>query len=218
MDEIGFLWTDAKMDKHERRWMAMFEALKEYKATHGHCRVPHKEGTLGIWVGTQRRLYTIDKLRRDRQEMLESIGFEWRLKRFVEVKKPEQETLWNSQYAKVVRFKEEYGHTCVPYRYPEDEGLGIWVHNQRIRNKNGTLRPDRKEKLDKVGFTWDFDEIYEKSWLDSYEELKQCYTKKLAIGTPLGKWVDYQRIRFANGSLEPERKAMLDEIGFEWWE
>ncbi|CAB9531239.1 helicase [Seminavis robusta] len=218
LDSIGFLWTDAHVDKNDRQWMAMFEELEEYKAINGHCRVPVKQGKLGGWVKTQRRLYTMGNFRRDRQELLESIGFEWRLKRFVEVKKPEHETLWNFQYAALCKFKEQHGHTRVPRPYPENKELGWWVNNQRMRSKDGTLRPDRKEKLDKIGFVWDFDEIFEKSWLESYEELKQGNSKKLALGSSLLSWAFDQRALYAKDSLGSERKAMLDEIGFEWWE
>ncbi|CAB9511618.1 helicase [Seminavis robusta] len=219
MEEIGFLWTGADMDRKDRHWVVMFEELKEYKATHGHCKVPIKEGTLGRWVKTQRRMYTTGNLRRDRQEMLESVGFIWRLKSFSPKDNPEQKALWDSQFSALSKFKDEHGHTRVPCRgYLENRELGIWVHNQRRRNKEGTLRLDRKGKLDKIGFTWDCDEIYEESWLENYEQLKHCYAKKLAMGKPIRWWAKNQRTFCANGSLEPERKALLDEIGFEWWE
>ncbi|CAB9526237.1 helicase [Seminavis robusta] len=221
LDSIGLLWTDAKMDKHERMWLVTFEELKEYKATHGHCRVPIKDGCLGTWVKTQRRQYTTGKLRRDRQEMLESIGFEWRLKRFVEVKNPEQETLWNSQYAKVVRFKEEYGHTRVPYRYPENPEVGIWVHIQRNRNKNGTLRPDRKAKLDEIGFVWDISEYFWDTQYDALVKYKERHgDTRVPRDNPenkeLGFWVGKQRQKKKNDVLRPDRKERLDGIGFVW--
>jgi hypothetical protein len=34
--------------------------------------------------------------------------------------------------------------------------------------------------------------------------------------TSLRKWANRQRILFANGKLDMERKVLLDEIGFQW--
>ncbi|CAB9503596.1 helicase [Seminavis robusta] len=151
LDGIGFLWTDAHLDKHERWWMAMFEALKEYKDTHGHCRVPVDKSKLGGWVKTQRRQYTTGNFRRDRQEMLESIGFEWRLKRFVEVKKPEHETLWNFQYAALCKFKEQHGHPRAPRPYPKMKNWAIGSTISGIETKMAPYELTGKKNLTKLG-------------------------------------------------------------------
>jgi hypothetical protein len=40
--------------------------------------------------------------------------------------------------------------------------------------------------------------------------------QKYSLDTQLGTWVDKQRAVFRKGKMDPERKAKLDEIGFEF--
>jgi hypothetical protein len=66
----------------------MFAALVEFKKTHGHCNVPQKsrghisleQKRLGKWVNSQRTHYKRGKLRNDRKQQLEAIGFVWNLR------------------------------------------------------------------------------------------------------------------------------------------
>ncbi len=68
------------------KWNEQFSMLKDYAATHGHCKVPQhfKENPkLGLFVKNQRRQYKIMKqgkktsLTKERLKKLESIGFIW---------------------------------------------------------------------------------------------------------------------------------------------
>jgi hypothetical protein len=79
LDEIGFVWLLVE----PMAWEKMFAALVEYKKVHNHCNVPQKAGEykrLGKWVNTQRTQHYRGKLRADRKQLLDSIGFVWNLR------------------------------------------------------------------------------------------------------------------------------------------
>jgi hypothetical protein len=61
---------------------------------------------------------------------------------------------WNKQYEKLVDFKRKNGNCLVTQRYQEDATLGSWVHRQRVGHANNTIRPERKDLLDELGFAW----------------------------------------------------------------
>lgn len=68
------------------RWLESYERLRQYKETYGDCDVLNrwddgKKPLLGNWVADQRKNYRKQKLSNDRIEMLETIGFEWTVRR-----------------------------------------------------------------------------------------------------------------------------------------
>ena len=76
LDDIGFVWRIVGKDA----WELMFEGLREFKQTHGHCNVPQKGGEskkLGKWVNTMRWHFKQGKLSVDRIRQLDMLGFVW---------------------------------------------------------------------------------------------------------------------------------------------
>ncbi|MCW5199834.1 helicase associated domain-containing protein, partial [Desulfobulbus sp. F1] len=80
LESIGFQWArDAQVfftDKWEERYLQ----LLYFKEEHGHCNVPHNYSDnqqLGTWVSNQRRQRKQNKLRPERERLLEEIGFLW---------------------------------------------------------------------------------------------------------------------------------------------
>eukprot|EP00804_Cyclotella_cryptica_P021195 CCRYP_001502-RA/>CCRYP_001502-RA protein AED:0.19 eAED:-0.00 QI:0/0/0/0.66/1/1/3/0/227 len=142
---------------HEERNQSRFEELKEYAKVNGHCRVPRREpGGLGKYVNKLRceykkycagsSVFLTDEL----VEELESIGFEWSVKKSTE-------EAWESKYAMLCDFKKANGHCNVPRRTDGDESLtslGRWVVEQRKSNKENSLSEERATKLNKIGFKW----------------------------------------------------------------
>jgi hypothetical protein len=68
---------------------------------------------------------------------------------------PQLEEQWERMYQRLVEFKKENGHCNVASTYKEGDStsLSCWVTTQR---QFAHRRPDRKEKLDKLGFLWSF--------------------------------------------------------------
>eukprot|EP00592_Proboscia_alata_P014320 CAMPEP_0194392996 /NCGR_PEP_ID=MMETSP0174-20130528/123050_1 /TAXON_ID=216777 /ORGANISM="Proboscia alata, Strain PI-D3" /LENGTH=370 /DNA_ID=CAMNT_0039188627 /DNA_START=594 /DNA_END=1704 /DNA_ORIENTATION=+ len=183
------------------------DELKSFVQEFGHARVPGKfpqNPSLGGWVFNQRKSYkghlkgdpsssmTADRIRR-----LNKVGFEW------ECYKNQS---WERSYEEIVNFVQEFGHTKVPQKFPQNPSLGGWVFNQRKSYKghlkgdpSSSMTADRIRRLNKVGFEW---ECYKnQSWERSYDEIVNFvqefgHTKvpqKFPQNPSLGGWVFNQR-------------------------
>jgi hypothetical protein len=200
----------------DKRWNKQYEKLVEFKRKHGNCLVPkmyQEDASLGPWVITQRHFHSKNIIRVDRKELLDQLGFVWRVYKSAP---------WNKQYEKLVEFKRENGHCLVPKRYHEDMSLGKWVDNQRGGHAKNELRLDRKVLLDEIGLVWRVD--YSARWNKQYGKLVEFKRKTGHCMVPnryqedasLGVWVNTQRQFHANNKIRPDRKGLLDEIGFAW--
>jgi hypothetical protein len=79
----------------------------------------------------------------DRRRRLDSLGFIWN----------PFNVLWEEGFAALMRFKGREGHCRVPQRHVEGTfKLGAWVSSER--NKEHNLAPERKRRLDEIGFVW----------------------------------------------------------------
>jgi hypothetical protein len=225
LDELGLIWVDPEVERHERKWVANFRALEAFKRVYGHTRVPLRKSRLGNWVSYQRVLYHKGRLPKERKRKLESIDFVWRLR--AEKCDPPLDERWMGKYEELKEFQEEHGHANVRWpanvRVRSNEGsMGLWVYTQRQRFRKDELSEDRKQLLDKIGFVWDIGkESQDELWRAKYDELKAHRMEFGHINVSsvdnkaLNEWVRKQRIRREAGRLEPERKAMLEEVGME---
>jgi hypothetical protein len=202
-----------------KKWNKQYEQLVEFKRKNGNCLVPKRykqDPFLGQWVLTQRKLYSKNKLRPDRKELLDELGFVWRVGNYA--------PSWNTQYEKLVEFKQTNGHCLVPRTrmYQEDVSLGIWVSTQRQRHTNNKMPVDRKGLLDEIGFVWRVDN--DTLWKKQYEKLVEFKQTNVHCLVPqryqedvaFGYWVNTQRQFHSNNKLGLDRTGLLDEIGFVW--
>ena len=66
---------------------------------------------------------------------------------------------WDTRFEDLLAYKAQHGHCCVPRTLPV---LGRWVKKQREQYKrlqrgtSSSLTSDRLERLESVGFVWDF--------------------------------------------------------------
>jgi len=129
------------------QWEERFEQLKAYHAEHGHVRVLKREDEkLTEWVHKQRWQHRRGKLLPKRREKLESLGFMFET---VYVSHA-QHVPWEQRFDELEAYRAEHGHIRVSER--EDKKLAGWVHRQRQRHRHGELRPERREKLESLGF------------------------------------------------------------------
>jgi len=91
LNELGFVWRVdtakwkadmivAHIPGEDKKWHQQYDKLLEFKRKNDHCIVPtkYKENKfLGGWVSNQRRLNTKKKMRQDRKELLDELGFVW---------------------------------------------------------------------------------------------------------------------------------------------
>jgi hypothetical protein len=67
--------SPARQTKYDKKWLDQYENLKEYNNKHGYCNVPQSEGSLGKWVNAQRHMFKQEKMREDRQKLLDESEF-----------------------------------------------------------------------------------------------------------------------------------------------
>ncbi len=156
---LGFEWTVTPQPgmtraTDDRAFRAWVDALETYRDGSGHCRVPAGFATpdgrrLGDWVAYTRARHAKGLLAQDRVEVLDRLGFEWRVR--------DNEALWQQGVEALRAYVVEHGHARVPIRYWRDDGfrLGQWVRSRRSEGKGGRLSPERTAALDALGFVWD---------------------------------------------------------------
>jgi len=152
LEALGFEWArqnSLKLNtKYDEKWLQQYHKLEEFKARYGHTNTKlGDDPKLGQWVAHQRECYRQGILRKDREEALESLGFQWAIKRKI------YDQLWMEKYNCLLEFKDEHGHLEVPNKL--NSILYDWCRQQRKRHSNGVLEPDRERLLEDIGFDWD---------------------------------------------------------------
>jgi hypothetical protein len=210
----------AMREYEDKNWNKQYEKLVEFKRKHGNCLVPRsyqEDVSLGWWVTKQRYFHNKKTIQLDRKGLLDDIGFAWKVK--VDTT---NSALWNKQYEKLVQYKRENGHCLVPKEYPVDKSLGEWVITQRKLHSKNTIRLDRKELLNKIGFVWRVDKSA--LWNNQYGKLVEfkqqnghCMVpNKYQQDTSLGVWVGNQRQLHSKNKIKSNRHVLLEELGFAW--
>jgi Helicase associated domain/Helix-turn-helix domain len=163
---------------------------------------------LGRWVIKRRKK---NNLNAKQIEILEALGFDW----------DPRANQWEEAFERLQAYIKEHGDCRVSRGYKFQDGfrLGPWVSAQR--HKGETLSPERKARLNALGFDWD---PYATDWEKGFEyiaayvrENAHCRVPsgyKLQDGFRLGTWVSAQRDK--GEILSHERKVRLDALGFDW--
>ena len=201
-----------------QEFQAGFTEYVAFKAKNGDKVTP--TGDLLKWVNYQNSCRKINKsggtsdLTEDKKLMLDSVDFPWKLS---------HQERWDEKFTELSAFKQEHGHCMVPQT---QKGLGAWVHNQRkamkmyLQDQKTSLTSQRIERLDSIGFEWDLND-----WNKMFQELCEFKVEHGHCDVPrrsgkLGRWVMYQRERYA--ARGEETKSMdadietLESIGFNW--
>ncbi|MEX0940137.1 MAG: Helicase associated domain protein [Candidatus Babeliales bacterium] len=204
LNNIGFEWNG------QPSWDARFTDLVKFKEEHGHCNVPYSL-PIGIWAGSQRRLYKQGLLTSDKCKKLNDIGFEW----------DPINAEWENKFIELVAFKKENGHCNASRECPQTKKLGTWIGVQRKIHKKGLLAQERYKRLNALGFVWD---IKNTIWNERFAELndfKKQYGRCMVpypypANRKLGTWVTEQRKSHKEGLLAQERYKKLNDLGFVW--
>lgn len=202
----GWVW-----DSLAEQWEIGFRYLTEFVASEGHCLLAGNYKTndgyrLGQWVAAQRKRREV--LLQERKNRLEAVpGWVWDVR----------EAEWDTRFNGLKAYKSEHGNVDVPIKL--ESGLGMWVSVQRRSEKNGKLSPEKKARLNEIGFIWD---TLDAQWVDRLTELVTYKEKHGDFHVPqnhpsgLGYWISQQKVYASKGKLPEERKAMLEQVGFSW--
>ena len=76
LKDLGFSWA-TRSTPNVLPWDERLNELMNYKAEHGHCNIPKRQGPLGTWVQNQRAAYKKGKLSEERVRKLDALGFCW---------------------------------------------------------------------------------------------------------------------------------------------
>ena len=214
LNQLGMIW-----DKLEQVWNEYYMAAKDYYDKHGNIDCPIDYRTedgkkLGQWIAGQRQIRLGNAKRskglsKDRIEKLDAIGMNW-----VGV----MNAKWDMHYAEAKMYYEDHGNLDPQTKFVTDTGfaLGRWLKVQIQNYHNGTLSPDRVDKLNEIGMTWDRD-----MWMPYYELCKEYYevdgsssiSTNIAVnGMWIGKWLCKQQGDYEKGKLSTEQQKLLKEI------
>ena len=128
---------------------------------------------------------------------------------------------WDEWYGRLKDYKQREGHCLVPQHYSDPISgyrLGQWVAVQR-RTKD-TLSPERRARLDALGFVWD---PFAAQWEEGFRFLQLFCQREGHCRVPishreqgyrLGQWVGMQRT--GKDGMSPEHRQRLDALGFVW--
>jgi hypothetical protein len=199
LDQIGFVWSSSI-------WMEKYQELVQFKEQHGHCTVPtnYKENPrLASWVRSLRCDQLQGKLRADRKQLLDEIGFIWR-------KTPE-----DHEKEKTQKRLHELILLVTDSELTKEE---LAIKRSMIEKEEA-----EKKKQEEIRELKLQERVFHQKWLERYQELKAFHEKNghfhvtLANGGQLlGDWMRDQRRRHREGKLPAIRKQLLDEIGFAW--
>jgi len=142
LNALGFSWAP-----HEALWEQNFRALSEFKREHGHCLVRtgwRENPQLATWVTSQRHR---GGLSADRKRRLAELGFVW----------DPRDAYWEEMFAALIDYKRSYGNCNVPITWKKNRKLARWVFTVRRAKKTASMRQDRIERLDAIGFEWSVD-------------------------------------------------------------
>lgn len=220
-------------------WQGMLRQLAGFHAGHGHAFVSlhdsrHKK--LAGWLAEQIRLQRKGHLLPLRRRALEELGIEWDTGAPDEAANRGRSENWEKRFAEIVAFKGKHGHLRVTKTNEIAPGLMHWRDNQRINFHAGRMHPERKARLDALGFQWtspgyphpSTHEHNRISWenmlarlLAFREQHGHCEVPATWQHDPaLGKWVGRLRQKDRSpqlyGAILPEQRAQLDKTGFAW--
>jgi superfamily II DNA or RNA helicase len=213
LDTLGMVWNPA-----QAAWDAKIAAARDYRAAHGHLRVPRTFVTddgikLGVWITSLRRKRA--HLSRMQQAQLDELGVVW----------DPHEAAWTRGLAVARKYRDQHGDLDVRPGYASEDGFGLatWLTQQRARRRKGQLSEKRTADLEKLNINWQPSESKSLAGLKSARRF-YCENEHLRVpldyvdedGFALGRWLSSARQRRKQGSLRTTVVRDLDEMGIAW--
>jgi hypothetical protein len=202
--------------------------LQAYFVKHNTFFIPEKDienRQLKFWLGKIRTKYNKGLLSKERELMLNDIGYSFSETSY-------EDSLWNEKFKDLQEFHIEY-NTFVLFDKPDYAILNRWIQFQRKLFKQGKLQEDREKKLISIGYS--FTENYgyipritgEKKatyWDKIIEELKR-YQKENTSFNDIEKNPDYKTLyrgikkikkAYDSEALSNDKTEQLIELNYDF--
>ena len=230
LNELGFRWSlRGEVPKTTHcSWDDYLNSLVRFKQAYGHDLIPvtYKDGDipLGNWVANMRRMRNRGDLADVKIQALNAVGFAWNSK----------ESAWWLRYHELKDWYLRHDDSSIPvdergkeYQYCHNflkPGLGEWATKQRLLKKKNQLSSDKIDLLNQLNFDWTGLNHYKNQhrWTTYYKRLKEKEDVNFTVFNrddedyDLYEWCVTQRLRFQKGQLQPNRLALLEELGFKF--
>lgn len=231
LNKLGMIW-----DKIDFQWEKNYQACVEYYEKHRNLDIPAGYTTaeglrVGAWIRRIRkardgRLKNTTSLTQEQIQRLDAIGMNWQdafTKR------------WEYGYGKAKEYYAQHHNLDVPTKYVTEDGfpLGKWLKGHvQSADKTGRLSikltPERKSKLDALGFKWEQEDSWTKriaacrEYRQEHGDLNIPQQYVTTDGIWLGKWL-YECRRAYRGetnstvkTLTQDRICELESLGMDW--
>lgn len=227
LEQLGFQWQIRNRGENRYTFQDYYDEIQIFYNKYQHF-YPHSQYTvredmeLGQWVSRIRGYYKNHTLLLDQEEQLKAINFPF---------ESNDDFDWDDRYKELESYKEKYGHCNVP---PVEIGtvyqnifrrsrFGLWVDKQRIHYRNGTLSKERIEKLEMLGFQWEYHIIWENKF-----SMFEDYVKQTGNPNPVRvdkndpnymiiNWLYNQIAEYKKHKLSSYRIKKLEDLGVIWY-
>ncbi|KAG7341274.1 helicase domain protein [Nitzschia inconspicua] len=237
-------WSNNKVHKQnvslsrdEETWNETVRRLKEYKKQHGHTNVPYRYNDgrpphLGTWVLYQRNHYrqyqnanyTANVITKEREAILESLGFEWKSGR-----EDEFEEAWMSCFKDMKKFVKRYNTTKVNSSNSTSATTLRWADNQGrsysgyIRNETSTITSRQMDLLSSIDFAWNLtNKTLHEEWIHEYFKLywhhfehnSTIISQSSGYNSDFDYWVEILKRDYNAGNFEQGKIDLLNYVDF----
>ena len=211
-----------QVSPENKAWYTAYEDAVDYWKKHGHLNMAKdyqgKSGIrLGAWLIVQRRKKKLGELTEEQIKLLEDVGFEWEISR------------WLRGYRYAQEYYNQHGHLNMPRAYKCEDGyaLGIWVFNYRnAYNGNKSvveITQEQIQALEEIGMEWKPDAVWDKNYVIVAKFVAENNTLPSLKATDdtekkCAQWLYNQRKSYRLGYLTESKLKRLAEIGIteEW--
>ena len=218
LDQLGFSWAEVREKRRDARIEKYLSVLAALKERFGHCNVP--AGLVGdrqfaSWLGYARRCMRTGKGPAGFKERLLELGLKERVGLQPDLK-------WDQRFEELKGFMAQQGRSRL------SRELRTWIYNQRVDFRRGAMRPDRKARLDQLGFKFELNpkptpQARKQRWEKGFAQLKEYHRRHGHVNGPfkdqyskLSLWTKFQRRDKRQGTLDAEHERRLEALGFPW--
>jgi hypothetical protein len=211
------------------RWDRNYALVLSFAKEQGHLNLPstnRETRRLATWLRRQKQRAQMPNYQK---EKFVALLTQYELNQ--QSRLENEREAWDSMYKKLLAHYEKYGDFVVPIG--DDKTLHKWILYQRQRAKQDRLPEERRKKLVEIDFEFkcnskhketSFSAIQIMQWDTMYEQLAEFSRSHGHCVVPckyddnfrLGHWVIKQRHDSNKGIMDPDRKELLDQLGFTW--